>query len=56
MRIIKQNSLAIVIDIQERLFPHMQDSGTLEKNSIKAINGLNALEVPIWLTQQYTRG
>ena len=34
----------------------MQDSGTLEKNSIKAINGLNALEVPIWLTQQYTRG
>jgi nicotinamidase-related amidase len=56
MRISRPESLAIMIDIQERLFPHMLEKDQLEQSSIKLIQGLRALEVPILFTQQYTRG
>ncbi len=56
MRIQVEHSLAIIIDIQERLFPHMHERDVLEQNAGKAIEGLEVLSVPLWLTQQYTRG
>ena len=45
-----------MVDIQERLFPHMIEKDRLEKNSIKLIRGLKTLNVPILFTQQYTKG
>ena len=48
--------MAVMIDIQERLFPHMIEKDRLEKNSIKLIRGLKTLKVPILFTQQYTKG
>jgi len=56
MRILKENTAAAVIDIQERLFPHMHDNEKLLKNCQKLIDGLQALEVPLIVTQQYTKG
>ncbi len=56
MRISRPESVSIMIDIQERLFPHMLEKDQLEKSSIKLIQGLRVLEVPILFTQQYTRG
>ncbi len=56
MRIIKEDSAAILIDIQEKLFPHMADGDNLRKNCLKLIDGLQALSVPILVTQQYTKG
>ncbi len=56
MRITKKNTVGLVIDIQERLFPVMCDKETLLKNNQVLIQGLNELGLPIIVTQQYTKG
>lgn len=56
MRILKENTIAICIDIQSKLFPFMQDAYELQKRTINLVNGLNALEIPIIVTEQYTKG
>lgn len=56
MRIIKENTGAVVIDIQERLLPHICQWEKLLHNCLKLIEGLNVLSVPVIVTQQYTKG
>lgn len=56
MRIYKENTIAVVIDFQEKLLPHMENAETIKDNAIKLLKGLKALEIPIIVTQQYTKG
>ncbi len=56
MRIKKENSIAVVIDIQSRLYPLIQDHEILTRNNSILIEGLKVLNVPIVVTQQYTKG
>jgi nicotinamidase-related amidase len=56
MRIVKENTIGLVIDIQERLFPVMFENETLLKNCLTLIQGLAELQLPIVTTQQYTKG
>lgn len=56
MRITKENTIAVLIDVQERLFPHIYDSQQLALNTVRLIDGLNILQVPIIVTEQYTKG
>lgn len=56
MRITKENTVALIIDIQERLVPAMFEKETLIKNCSTLIEGLAALNVPMLVTQQYTKG
>jgi len=56
MRIIKEETSAVVIDIQERLLPHIYEGDILLRNCLKLLAGLKILSVPIIITQQYTRG
>jgi nicotinamidase-related amidase len=56
MRIIKEKTAGLVIDIQERLFPVMWEKETLLKNCKTLIAGLEELSVPTIVTQQYTQG
>lgn len=56
MRIKKENSIGLVIDIQSRLYPFIYENESLTKNTRILINGLKALEVPVVVTQQYTKG
>ncbi len=56
MRIQKDDSAGIFIDIQEKLFPVMHDSSSLEKNASILLKGLNTLQIPTIITQQYTKG
>ncbi|MFN8207709.1 MAG: isochorismatase family protein [Bacteroidales bacterium] len=56
MRILRNETIALVIDVQERLFPHMDDGEGLKKNLLVFIEGLKILEIPMLLTQQYTKG
>jgi nicotinamidase-related amidase len=44
------------VDIQERLFPHIHEHQQLSENLVKLIKGLKILNVPMIVTQQYTRG
>lgn len=56
MRFLKDNTLAVVIDIQERLLPHMQEAEKLSANCQTLLQGLSALGVPVFLSEQYVKG
>jgi nicotinamidase-related amidase len=56
MRIYKENTIGLVIDMQEKLLPHMKQSAEVKQNCITLINGLKVLNIPILVTQQYTKG
>jgi nicotinamidase-related amidase len=56
MRILKEEAAAVVIDIQERLLPHIDGGAIILDNCLKLIAGLKLLSVPVIVTQQYSRG
>jgi nicotinamidase-related amidase len=56
MRISVDNSAGIIIDVQERLFPHIFRNEALKENVAILIQGLNLLKVPLLLTEQYKKG
>jgi nicotinamidase-related amidase len=56
MRILRQNTIGLVIDIQERLVPVMEENEQFIENCSKLIQGLQILGLPILVTQQYTKG
>jgi nicotinamidase-related amidase len=56
MRIIREESVGVVIDIQEKLFPHISVNDELLRNISLLINGLKILDVPVILTEQYPAG
>ena len=56
MRILQHEAVAVIVDIQEKLLPHIHDSEKILKNCLKLIEGLQVLSVPFIITQQYTKG
>ncbi|WP_026896054.1 hydrolase [Clostridiisalibacter paucivorans] len=56
MRILKEKSAGIIVDVQERLMPHIYENSTTIKNLKTLIEGLNILEIPLLVSQQYTKG
>lgn len=56
MRINRESSSGLVIDLQERLFPHMDRKDLLLEKCRILIKGLQILEVPLYLTEQYPKG
>ena len=56
MRILRKDTAAAVVDIQERLLPHIHEGDILLRNCLKLIEGLKILGIPVIITQQYTRG
>ena len=56
MRILKEETAALIIDYQSKLFPHINQHEELQANSIKLIEGLKVLEIPMVVTEQYPKG
>ena len=56
MRITEGNTLALVIDYQEKLIPVINNNEEVVKNTEILIKGLRELEIPIFVSQQYTKG
>ncbi len=56
MRILAEESIAVVVDVQERLFPHIHDAESLTRRLQVFIRGMHILGIPLVVTQQYTRG
>jgi nicotinamidase-related amidase len=56
MRILQKDSAAVVVDIQEKLLPHIYLWEQTLQNCLKLIEGLQILSVPVVVTQQYTKG
>ena len=56
MRILKEDTIALIVDFQEKLMPVMAYKKELEARTTILMKGLKALEVPMIITQQYTKG
>lgn len=56
MRILAENTLCVIIDMQERLIPAMHNKEILIKNVETLIQGMKTLDIPMIVTQQYTKG
>ncbi|MDA3822541.1 MAG: hydrolase [Bacteroidales bacterium] len=56
MRILKEQTLGLVIDVQERLLPHISHNEEVLRNIEILLEGLKILDVPIIITEQYTKG
>lgn len=56
MKIRRDNAIAVVVDVQERLFPHIDGYEQLEKEIEKFIIGMQILNMPIIVTEQYSKG
>jgi nicotinamidase-related amidase len=56
MRIEAAESAFVLVDVQERLCPHMANAELLRRRLEVLLKGLTLLNVPIIVTQQYTKG
>lgn len=56
MRILAQDTIGLIIDYQERIIPVMDKREELIHNTIKLIEGFKTLQIPMVVTQQYTKG
>lgn len=56
MRIEKEKSQLLMIDIQEKLFPHIENNDVLGKKIVTLLEGMKALTVPIMAARQYPKG
>ncbi len=56
MKILKEDCGAVLIDVQEKLYPHMDGREKLLDNLLILIEGLKLLNIPVVVTQQYTKG
>jgi nicotinamidase-related amidase len=56
VRILPEQAAGLIIDIQEKLLPHMHLADQLEKNCQKLISGLAILNIPMITSEQYPKG
>ena len=56
MRITPENCITIAVDYQTRLVPAMAHERELIHNSRILLQGLRVLDVPVLVSQQYTKG
>ncbi len=55
-RILREDTQAMLIDVQTRLAPHIHDNQTIIQKIKILIQGLQALNIPIMLNEQYRKG
>ena len=56
MRIEREQAAVLVVDYQEKLVPVMHEKELLIRNSQLLLQGLKVLDIPMYITQQYTKG
>lgn len=52
----QDNTFALIVDIQEKLIPVMNEYAEFITKSCQMINGLNILNIPMIVTEQYPKG
>ncbi|WP_019673153.1 isochorismatase family protein [Psychrobacter lutiphocae] len=55
-RIVRDNTQALIIDVQQRLAPHIYRNEDVLHKTVTLIQGLQILGVPIMLNEQYKKG
>jgi nicotinamidase-related amidase len=56
MRVLRDQAVGLLVDVQERLFPHMHEKEHLLQRLTVLFEGLKVLGVPHLATEQYKRG
>jgi len=56
MRILKDKTVLVCVDFQERLIPAMHTGASAVTEAAKLIRGFTAIGCPVIVTQQYTKG
>ena len=56
MRIEREHTAALIVDFQERLVPAIADHEALMERVRILLQGLKVLDIPMTVTQQYTKG
>lgn len=56
MRINVNETLFCLVDVQEKLFPHIANKEELERNLLTLVKGLKVLDVPFIVNEQYKKG
>lgn len=56
MRLDRERAVLVVVDAQERLFPHIDGHAALERELVRLVTGCRTLSLPIIVTEQYTKG
>ncbi len=54
--ITKEDTVLVVIDLQEKLMPAMNNGDETEERAAKLIRGMKVFDIPVIVTQQYTKG
>jgi len=52
----RNNTALVLIDVQEKLFPIINDNENLLENLKRIIKGVQALNIPIIIAEQYPKG
>ena len=52
----KEDAVLVAIDLQTKLLPAMADARNLQETVVKLAEGLRILNIPVLVTQQYTKG
>lgn len=56
MKLDSKDCLFCLIDVQEKLFAHIEDNLKLEKNLTTLIEGIKLFDLPILINEQYKKG
>ena len=56
MRITKENTAALFVDLQERLIPAMDGGEEVVRRSVILLEGLKAMGIPMLFLRQYPKG
>jgi nicotinamidase-related amidase len=56
MLIRREDSLLLVIDLQQKLAPAIHDSEAIVANSVRLLEGARQLGIPSFVSEQYVRG
>jgi nicotinamidase-related amidase len=56
MRLGRDQTVLLIIDVQERLMPVIDERATVELNIERLIRGAHILGIPVLVTEQYVKG
>lgn len=56
MKIRVEDALFCLVDVQERLYPHMSNKDVVEKNLVTLVKGLRVHGIPFIVNEQYKKG
>jgi nicotinamidase-related amidase len=56
MRLDRERAILLIIDVQERLMPVIDERATVELNIERLVRGAHVLGIPALVTEQYVKG